>query len=80
MVSSTENRTSKRGYGTSLSLYYKKKVINRLVGQTSGTCVQSVLAKWYCGCLTILLEIEMRNIGKKNKGEVNWASLCAQWM
>ena len=31
----------------------KKKVIDRLDGQTRGICVQSVPAKWYCGCLTI---------------------------
>ena len=37
----------------------KKKVIDRPDGQTRGICVQSVLAKWYCGCLTILMEIEM---------------------
>ena len=31
----------------------KKKVIDRLEGQTTGICVQSVVfAKWYCGCLT----------------------------
>ena len=30
----------------------KKKVIDRLEGQTRGICVQSALAKWYCGCLT----------------------------
>ena len=45
----------------------KKKVIDRLEGQTRGTRVQSVLAKWYCGCLTILLEIEMRNVGRRDK-------------
>ena len=45
----------------------KKKVIDRLEGQTRCICVQSVLAKWYCGCLTILLEMELRNVGKKDK-------------
>ena len=45
----------------------KKKVIDRLEGQTRGICVQSVLAKWYCGCLTILLEMELRNVGKGTK-------------
>ena len=29
--------------------------------------MQSVLAKWYCGCLTILLEMELRNVGKGTK-------------
>ena len=28
-----------------------------------------MLAKWYCGCLTILLEMELRKIEKKDK---NW--------
>ena len=45
----------------------KKKVIDRLEGQTRGICVQSVLAKWYCGCLTILLEMELRNVEKRDK-------------
>ena len=45
----------------------KKKVIDRLEGQRRGICVQSVLAKWYCGYLTILLEMELRNVGKKDK-------------
>ena len=31
----------------------KKKVIDRLEGQTRGICVQSVLPSWCCGCLTI---------------------------
>ena len=38
------------------------KKMDRLEGQTRGICVQSVLAKWYCGCLTILLHIEMRSV------------------
>ena len=29
--------------------------------------MQSVLAKWYCGCLTILLDIKMRNMGRSDK-------------
>ena len=41
-----------------------KKKMNRLEGQTGGICVQSVLAKWYCGCLSILLEMELRELGK----------------
>ena len=45
----------------------KKKVIDRLDGQTRGICVQSVLAKWYCGCLAILLEMELRNVEKRDK-------------
>ena len=45
----------------------KKKVIDKLEGQTRGICVQSVLAKWYCGCLTILLEMELRNVEKRDK-------------
>ena len=32
------------------------------------SCDQSVLAKRCCGCLTIMMEIEMINIGRKNKG------------
>ena len=28
---------------------------DRLVGQTRGICVLSVLAKWYCGCLSIFV-------------------------
>ena len=47
----------------------KKKIINKLEGQTRGICVQSVLAKWYCGCLTILLEMELRQVERKKK---NW--------
>ena len=45
----------------------KKKVIEKLEGQTRGICVQSVLAKWYCGCLTILMEMEMKNVGRRDK-------------
>ena len=45
--------------------YSKKKVKDRLEGQTRGICVQDVLAKWYVGCLTVLLE--MRNIDKRDK-------------
>ena len=44
-----------------------KKMIVRLEGQTRCMCVQSVLAKWYCGSLTILMELEMRNVGRKNR-------------
>ena len=46
--------------------YSKEKAINRLEGQTRGICVQSVLAKWSCGCRTNLLEMELRNVGKKD--------------
>ena len=45
----------------------KKKTIDRLEGQTRGICAQSVLAKWHCGCLTILLEMELRNVEKKGR-------------
>ena len=45
-------------------------MIERLECQTR-TCVQSVLAKWYCECLRILMKIEMRKKGRKNKGEKN---------
>ena len=29
--------------------------------------MQSVLAKWYCGCLIILLDIKMRNMGRSDR-------------
>ena len=29
--------------------------------------MQSVLAKWYCGCLAIFMEMEMRNVGRRDK-------------
>ena len=45
----------------------KKTTIDRLEGQTRGICAQSVLAKWYCGCLTILLEMELRNVEKRDE-------------
>ena len=48
-------------------LFPKIKVIDSLVGQTRGICVQSVLAKWYCGCVTILLEMEIMNMEKRDK-------------
>ena len=48
----------------------KKKVIDRLEGQTRGICVESVLAKWYCGCLTIKLEMEIRNVERRDKSWV----------
>ena len=48
-------------------LIRKKKVIDRLEGQTREICVQSVLAKWCCGCLTIFLEMEIRNVEKRDK-------------
>ena len=41
--------------------------MNRLEGQTGGICVQSVLAKWCCGCLSTLLEMELRELGKRDK-------------
>ena len=37
-----------------------------------GICVQSVLAKWYCGCLTILLQIEMRSVEGRDKSPYVW--------
>ena len=43
------------------------QVIDRLEGQTRGICAQSVLAKWYCGCLTILLEMELWIRREKDK-------------
>ena len=46
----------------------KKKKNHRLEGQTRGICVQSVLAKWYCGCLTIFLDVERRNMEKREQG------------
>ena len=49
-------------------LIRKKQAIDRLEGQSRGICVQSVLAKWYCGCLTISLEMELRNVEKKHNG------------
>ena len=45
----------------------KKKVLDRLEGHTRGFCVQSVLAKWYCECLTILLEMELTIVCKKRQ-------------
>ena len=33
-------------------------------GRSRGICIQRVLAKWYCGCSTILLDIELRNVQK----------------
>ena len=45
----------------------KEDIENRLEGQTRCICLQSVLAMWYCGCLTMLLEIELRNVGKRDK-------------
>ena len=33
--------------------------------------MQSVLAKWYCGCLTILMEMEMKNVGRRDKAWEN---------
>ena len=44
----------------------KKKVIDRLEGQTRRICVQSVLVKWYCGRLTILLKMKFRNMEKRD--------------
>ena len=46
----------------------KKKVIDKLEEQTRGMCVQSVLAEWYCGCLTILMQMDIRSIGRRDKG------------
>ena len=45
----------------------KKKTMTRLEGHTRGICVQSVLAKWYCGYLCILLEMELREVVKGDK-------------
>ena len=47
--------------------FLKKRAIERLEEQTRGICVQSVLAKWYCGCLTILHEMELKNVEKRDK-------------
>ena len=58
--------------GNIIVLIPKTKVIDRLEGQTRGICVQSVLAKWYCGCLTILLQIEMRSVERRDK---SWANI-----
>ena len=35
--------------------------------QTRGICVQSVLAKWYCGCLSTRLEMELREMCERDK-------------
>ena len=45
----------------------KKKEMDRLEEQRKGICVQSVLAKWYCGCFTILFEMELRNVVRRAK-------------
>ena len=61
----------------------KKKVIERLEGQTSGICVQSVLVKWYWGCLTILLDLRKEEVPLRflpRNGEPIWVSLLALWM
>ena len=52
---------------SNIVLVPKKKVIDRQEGQTRDNFVQSVLAKWYCGCLTILMETEMRNMGREQR-------------
>ena len=44
----------------------KKKMI-KLMGQTRGICIQSVLAKWYGRCLSILLDMELRELEKGKK-------------
>ena len=44
-----------------------KKTMNRLEGQTRGICVQSVLAKCYCGCPSTLLEMELGEVEKRDK-------------
>ena len=49
----------------------KKRTMNRFGWQTRGICVQSVVAKWYCGCLSILLEIELREVCKRDKSWEN---------
>ena len=36
-------------------------------GKARGVCVKSVVAMWYCGCLTMLVDIEIRNI-QRNRG------------
>ena len=45
----------------------KKRTMNRMEGQTKRSCVQSVLAKWYCACLSILLEMEQRSGEKRQE-------------
>ena len=45
-----------------------RRTKDRLVEvQTRRICVQSVLAKWYCGCLSTMLEMELRAVGKRDK-------------
>ena len=55
----------------------KKNVVDRLEGQTRGICVQSALAKCYCGCLTILLEMELRNVERRDK---SWSCIHTFWL
>ena len=55
----------------------QEKVIETLESQTRNICVQSALAKWYCGCLTILMEMEMRNAGWRDKV---WENLHTYWV
>ena len=45
---------------------------SRLEGQTRGIWVQGVLAKWYCGCFSTLLEMELRKFGKR---DISWGSV-----
>ena len=44
----------------------QRKTIKQEEGQSRGICIQSVLAKWCCRWLTILMEMELRNVDKKN--------------
>ena len=61
-------RTLKFGWLRNVThLIPKKKVIEKLEGQTRGIRVQSVLAKCYCGCLIFLMEMEMKNLRKREK-------------
>ena len=55
-----------------IALIPRKKVIDKQEGQTRGICVQSVLAKWYCGCLTILLEMELGEVVKR---DLSWENI-----
>ena len=55
----------------------KKKVIETLESQTWNIGAQSVLVKWYCGCLTILMGMEMRNAGR---GDKVWENLHTFWV
>ena len=44
----------------------QRKTIKQEEGQSRGICIQSVLAKWCCRWLTILMDMELRNVDKIN--------------